>query len=126
MSPRRVNQTIEAMVPELDDLRALFPHYVAYAEGEGKPIFEALSTPLAFELAKGATLTGLPAAAGVIDLCERGLTRRNRHWHWTSFSKQYLGGVVRVLMKVNGFNPTRRKRSIRHSHFTRGEVYAAA
>src|SRR5947209_5501276 len=89
VSPRRVTQSLEAMVPEIEDLRSLFPQYVAFAEGQGKPIFEAVTTPLAFELAKAATLNGMPAVAGVIELCERQVKGRNRRWQWTSFSKQF-------------------------------------
>jgi hypothetical protein len=113
-------QTIKAIVPGVADLKELFPHYVAFAEGEGRVICETVYSPLGFELARCATLNGLPAVAGVTDLCDRA----QPGWGWTPFSKQFLGGLVRVLMAVNQYSPTGTKRLIPHPAFNRGEVYS--
>ena len=40
---RIMEQTITATVPDLDDLREFFPHYVNYAQQDGKNIIDAES-----------------------------------------------------------------------------------
>ena len=120
--PTTVTQTLTAEVPTVDDLRSYFPHYVGFAQGAGRRIFESVCSPLGLELAKSATRNGLPAVAGVVELCERS----EPGWQWTAFSKQFLGGVTRVLMTVNGYSTTGTKRNIPHPQFTRGEVYVSA
>ncbi len=120
---RTATQTITATVPDLNDLADGFPHYVRYAEADGKTIFATVCTPLAVELATSATRNKLPAVAGVIELCEREFKRKGMSWTWDNFSKQFLGGLVRVLMTESGYKTTGSKRSIPHPDFRRGEFY---
>ncbi len=42
---------------------------------------------------------------------------------WGSYTKQFIGAAVSVLMQTNGFQKTNTKKAIPHPAFTKGEVY---
>lgn len=96
----------------------------AYAQGEGRPVFEAFADLDAVEpLLRVVSLAGLPGAFAMIELAEARLRVVNPAAGWTDRLKMFLGFCTARAMDILGYPPRHIKRAIPHPSFSRGEVY---
>lgn len=108
----------------LDDLPA---NYHAYAQGPGKPVFDAFRDLNAvYPALRSVTLAGLPAAFAMIELAERELRSADHSACWDDRLKKFLGFCTARAMARYGHRALGTKRAIPHPSFSRGEVYEVA
>jgi hypothetical protein len=114
-------------VPAALALSALPANYHAYAQGDGKAVFDAFADlPAVYPAMRAITLAGLPAAFAIIETAETEMRRANPSAAWDDRLKKFLGFCTAKAMALYGHAPMRTKRAIPHPSFTRGEVYVIA
>ena len=114
---------LNVQVPRLDTFAKRYPHYRAFAEGEGRFLFDLVMAPEAFIRARVATEDlDLPAVAGIARLCFDAVGAQGTV-PWSRFVKQYIGALTAVLMEANGFAKKGQKRSVPFAAFSRAECY---
>jgi hypothetical protein len=109
-------------IPEIKDFEATYPQFAGLARGEGKFLFEIVMRPSTVIQAMVLTEYGMPAVTSVAEVCYNEAKRR-RGFMFTGRVKQFVGAMIALLMKANGYNKTGRKKSIIHRAYTRGEFY---
>jgi hypothetical protein len=108
-----------------DDFASFYPQYGKLALGEGRFLFDLLSSPTAHLKAKITTLDlDMPAVAGVAKDVAAACSAHAIELD--SFKKQFVGAVVCFVMERNGFKKTNTKRAIPHPAFKKGEFYELA
>ena len=109
-------------IPELKEFAVAYPQFAGLARGEGKFLFDIVMKPETFIQAMVLTEYGMPAVTSVAEVCFNE-AKKKRSFEFTGRVKQFIGAMVALLMKANGYNKTGRKKSIIHRAYTRGEFY---
>ena len=112
----------EIAIPELKEFEVAYPQFASLANGDGKFLFDVVMKPETFIQAMVLTEYGMPAVTSVAELCYNE-AKQIRGFKFTGRVKQYIGAMVALLMKNNGYQKTGRKKSIIHRAYTRGEFY---
>ncbi|GAB4287588.1 MAG: hypothetical protein Kow0098_04340 [Ignavibacteriaceae bacterium] len=114
--------TREINIPELKEFTAAYPQFAGLAKNEGKFLFDIVMKPETFIQAMVLTEYGMPAVTSVAELCFNEAKKR-KGFRFTARIKQFIGAMIAMLMAVNGYKKTGRKKSIIHRAYTRGEFY---
>jgi hypothetical protein len=119
------NQTISYTInlPETDDLLARYPRYTKLVTGEGQFLFELIMQPEMFLQCSILADFGLPSVLGVAEACRVAIDEDAGAISMDSFTKQFIGAAVCVLMEANGYQKTGTKKSVPHPSFSIGEFY---
>tara|TARA_B100001105_G_scaffold140966_1_gene112943 strand:- start:946 stop:1317 length:372 start_codon:yes stop_codon:yes gene_type:complete len=108
---------------DVEDVTSSAATYATWVQTpRGRAVFDAMNNPAAFVAAKEMTSIELPAVAGVAARVVKAAETMGEAL--SSFEKQAIGVMMRILMEANGFKKTGIKRAIPHPAFTKGEVYA--
>lgn len=75
----------------------------SYAQGEGRPIFEAFSDPTMLTRLRTAALAGIPGTLGAIELAETNLRASDPNAMRDDRNKKFLGRCAALLWRKNGF-----------------------
>ena len=114
--------SVSVVVPTPVDLAKSYPQYGPFANGDGRFLFDLITSPAAHMKAQIATLDfELPAVAGVAKDVATACAEKGRPLD--PFTKQFVGAVVCVSMEHNGYEKTGQKRAIPHPGFSKGEFY---
>ena len=108
-------------VPSVEDFGERFHQYKNYANGEGRAVFNLLTSPESLIYAIVATEIGLPAVAGIAEKSVQEIIKQDKKL--TNFDKQFIGAVVCVLIEMNGYQKSGTKRAVPHKLFTKAEFY---
>ena len=114
---------LEVQLPEVADFATKYPPYGPWVREKGKPIFDLLMTPENFLRARFATELGLPAVAGVAEVCDTAAKQQGFDLKDDKFVKQAIGAIIAVLMQANGFDKTSDRKAIPHPTFAKGTIY---
>jgi hypothetical protein len=115
--------TATVLVPNVEDLEALYPRHARFARTDGKFLFDLITSPASYIRASVATEDlGLPAVAGIAKMCHEAV-QAQKAVPWSDRTKQFIGVVTSVVMQANGFQKTGTKKAIPHPAFTKGEFY---
>jgi len=109
-------------IPEIKEFNATYPQFASLANGDGKFLFNVVMKPETFIQAMVLTDYRMPAVTSVAELCYNEAAKR-KGFEFTARVKQYIGAMIALLMKNNGYQKTGRKKSIIHRAYTRGEFY---
>jgi len=119
------NQTISYTInlPETDDLLTRYPRYTKLVTGEGQFLFELIMQPEMFLRCSILADFSLPSVLGVAESCREAIEADAGSLTLNSFTKQFIGAAVCVLMEPTGYQQTCTKKSLPHPSFSIGEFY---
>ena len=126
MDPPQVQtQTISynIQLPDIDDLLARYPRYTKLVNGEGKFLFDLIMQSEIFLQARVLADFGLPSVLAVAELCRLATEENSGPVALDSFTKQFIGAAICVLMEANGYQKSGTKKSVPHPSFSIGEFY---
>lgn len=118
MQTQTISYTIQ--LPNVDDLLAKYPRYTKLVNGEGKPLFDLIMQSEMFLKAQVLADFGLPSVLAAAEPCRLATEKKGG---LDSFTKQFIGAAICVLMEANGYQKTGTKKSVPHPSFSIGEFY---
>jgi len=121
MKTQTISYTIN--LPEIDDLLTRYPRYTKLVTGEGQFLFELIMQPEMFLRCSILADFGLPSVLAVAESCRVAVDEDAGAISMDSFTKQFIGAAVCVLMEANGYQKTGTKKSVPHPSFSIGEFY---
>lgn len=112
---------VSANCPSVEEFSKKYRQYGPYAQGEGKNLFQILTTVESFMRMKMSTELNLPAVSGVAEVAHRVCVSDSVEF--TQRTKQFIGAVTCMMMEENGYEKENKKKTIPHALFTKGELY---
>ncbi len=113
---------ISVIIPSVDEFAERYPQYRNIATKRGRRLFNKIMTAENVVLLQAVTISvGLPAVAGIANFCY-GFVTRSDNIKWDSYTKQFIGAVVCMMMESNGFEKVGRKR-VPQKYFGRGSLF---
>ena len=91
--------------------------------GEGRFLFDLIMQPEVLIRAQVLADFNLPSVLGVAESCHLAIDENAGSTSLDSFTKQFIGAAICVLMEANEFRKTGTKKSVPHPSFTIGEFY---
>ncbi len=124
MQTQTINETVQ--IPEVDDFIKKYPRYTKLVSGEGRFLFNLIMQPKVLNAARVVADFGLPSVLVVAEQCRAAVEEAAGPVSLDSFTKQFIGAAVCVLMEANGYMKTGTKKSVPHASFSTGEFYVRA
>ena len=121
MQSQTISYTIQ--LPDIHDLLAKYPRYTKLVNGEGRFLFELIMQSEVFLRAGVLADFGLPSVLAVAEPCRVAIEDKAGPVTLDSFTKQFIGAAICVLMVANGYQKTGTKKSVPHPSFSIGEFY---
>ena len=121
-------QTVRHAVklPEVADFLEKYPRYTQLVQGDGRFLFDLIMQPDNLFLAQAASHYKLPSVLSVAECCRVAIEEHEDSIELDSFTKQFVGAAICVLMEANGYRKTGTKKSVPHPSFSTGEFYVPA
>jgi hypothetical protein len=118
-------QTVRHAVklPEVADFLDKYPRYTQLVQGGGRFLFDLIMQPDNLFLAQAASHYKLPSVLSVAECCRVAIEEHEDSIELDSFTKQFIGAAICVLMEANGYRKTGTKKSVPHPSFSTGEFY---
>ena len=121
MQSQTFSQTVR--LPGVDDFLKKYPRYTKFATGEGRFLFDLIMQPEALIRAQVLADFNLPSVLSVAEDCRLAIDKNASALLLNSFTKQFIGAAICVLMEANDFQKTGIKKSVPHQSFSIGEFY---
>ena len=120
-----INKEIKKKVflPETTDVLKKYSRYTSLATGEGRFLLDLIMQPDVVLKAQVLAEFGLPSVLAVAEPCKQAIEANAGSLELGSFTKQFIGAAICVLMEANGYKKTGTKKSVPHPSFSTGEFY---
>ena len=113
----------EVNLPEIDEFIEKYPRYTKFSAGEGRFLYDLIMQPEVLVSAQVVAEFKLPSVLAVAEKCRLAIEENEGSVSLDSFTKQFIGAAVCVLMEANDYRKTGTKKSVPHPSFTIGEFY---
>jgi hypothetical protein len=110
-------------LPEVDDFLDKYSRYTKFVSGEGRFLFDLIMQPEVLVAAQVLADFKLPSVLAVAEQCRLATEESRGSVSLVSFTKQFIGAAICVLLEANGYRKTGIKKSVPHPSFTVGEFY---
>lgn len=122
--PSRRQSVISAVIPDFQDLAAKYPRHVGMAQGTMNPVWNVAAMPETFIVARALAALGFPPVSAIAVEVDR-MHRAGQIAAQWDLTKQFSGVAVAVLMEVNGFTNTGKKRVVPHDAWNVGACFSS-